>query len=266
VTHGTVPRRLPERVVVVGDIHAQAGKFWRILREAALSDDACRPSDELVNGQTQLVLLGDLVHAKTRAHYAALIGAEVYDEFHPPHVRRAESAQEAFLREVKGFTERAPGGVTIILGNHDYSALTGAEGVLSTDGLSHREWHPSGRTLPDDLRAWLAAWPVELVVAGVHFAHVGPKPEHNRYDAGFYLENRRDWILEARDFIAETPYRFGVYGHTPVRGGAHFASQGRALLLDMNGTGDEYAYLTLTLSGTEVGLELRGTFLSTVLP
>lgn len=262
----TGPLNRVERVVVVGDIHAQAGKFWRILREAALSDDACRPSAELVNGHTHLVLLGDLVHAKTRAHYAALIGEEVYDEFHPPHVRRAESAQEAFLREVKRFSDLAPGGVTVILGNHDYSALTGAEGVLSTDDLAHREWHPSGRTLPSDLRAWLATWPTELVVAGVHFAHVGPKPEHNRYDAGFYLENRRDWILEARDLIAETPYRFGVYGHTPVRGGAHFASQGRALLLDMNGTDDEYAYLSLTFSETDALLELRGTFLSTVLP
>ena len=160
--------------------------------------------------------------------------------------------------------------------NHDHNALTGAEGVLSTDDLAHLEWRPSGRALPSDLRAWLATWPTELVVRGVHFAHVGPKPEHNRYDAGFYLEDRRDWILAERDVMAQTPYRFGVYGHTPVRGGAHFASQGRALLLDMNGVGNEYAYLTLTFSGDgfsgdrfsgdEVGLELRGLFLSTVLP
>ncbi len=255
----------PKRIVVVGDIHAQAKKFWRILREADVADDACQPSAKLLGGHTQLVLLGDLVHAKTRAHYAALIGEGGYDEFHPPHVRRAELAQEAFLRDLKGFSERAPGAVTVLLGNHDHNALTGAEGVLSTDDLSHLEWRPSGRTLPEDLRTWLKTWPTELVVEGVHFAHVGPKPEHNRYDAGFYLRNRRDWIVAERDVIAETPYRFGVYGHTPVRGGAHFASQGRALLLDMNGSGDEYAYLSLTFSGAEVRLELRGLFFSMVL-
>ena len=260
----------PERVVVVGDVHAQVAKFWRILRVAGVAEGA-EPSAELLSGRTQLVLLGDLVHAKTRGQYAALIGESSFDEFHPPHVRRAEVAQEAFLRDVKRFCERAPGSVTILLGNHDHNALTSAEGVLSTDDLSHLEWRPSGRALPGDLRAWLATWPTELVLHGVHFAHVGPKPEHNRYDAGFYLEERRDWILAERDVIAETPYRFGVYGHTPVRGGAHFASQGRALLLDMNGVGDEYSYLTLTFSGSEsangaVGLELRGLFLSTVLP
>ena len=65
--------------------------------------------------------------------------------------------------------------------------------------------------------------------------------------------------------LAQTPYRFGVYGHTPVRGGVHFASQGRALLLDMNGVGDEYAYLTITDLAGETKLELHGVFFSTTL-
>jgi hypothetical protein len=253
------------RIVVVGDIHAQVAKFWHILREAGVVDSDCQASSELREGQTQLVLLGDLVHAKSRAHYAALISESGFDEFHPPHVRRAELAQEVFLRSVKQLCDQAPGSVTILLGNHDHNALTGAEGTLRSDDLSHLEWHASGRTLPDDLRAWLETWPSEVVVAGVHFAHVGPKPEHNRYDALFYLENRRDWILEGRDVMAETPHRFGVYGHTPVRGGAHFASQGRALLLDMNSYGDEYAYLVLSLTDDAVRLELRGLFFSAVL-
>ena len=252
------------KLVVVGDIHAQTEKFWRILREAGLLTGDCQPTPELIDGSTHLILLGDLVHAKTREQYAALIGGP-FDEHHPPDIERAEAAQEAFLRAVRTFCELAQGGVTILLGNHDHNALTGDEGILHTDTLSHLEWRASGRTLPDDLAAWLGTWPSELVVGDLHFAHVGPKPEHNRYDAGFYLENRRDWILDPRDSLAETPYRFGVYGHTPVRGGVHFASQGRALLLDMNGVGDEYAYLVLTLAGDEVGLELHGLFFSATL-
>lgn len=253
------------KLVVVGDVHAQAEKFWHILREAGLVTSGGHPTPELVDGHTHLVLLGDLVHAKTREQYAALIGANSFDEHHPPDVERAETAQETFLRAVKTFCDRAPGGVTILLGNHDHNALTGDEGILRTDTLSHLEWRPSGRTLPDDLAAWLGAWPSELVVGDLHFAHVGPKPEHNRYDALFYLENRRDWILDPRDVLADTSYRFGVYGHTPVRGGVHFASQGRALLLDMNGVGNEYAYLVVNRTQHEVDIELRGLFLSTTL-
>ncbi len=256
-----------DKLVVVGDIHAQADKFWRILREAGLLAEDQQPSAELTKGETHLILLGDLVHAKTRASYAALIGQRTFDEHHPADVVKAETAQEAFLREVKTFCDRAPGNVTILLGNHDHNALNAGEGVLQTDTLPHYEWRAPGRSLPADLAAWLATWPRELVVdglhfRGLHFAHVGPKPEHNRYDASFYLENRRDWILEPRDVLAETPYRFGVYGHTPVRGGVHFVSQGRALLLDMNGVGDEYAYLTVVRLEGKVKLELHGTFFS----
>ena len=73
------------------------------------------------------------------------------------------------------------------------------------------------------------------------------------------LPVRRNWAASYRGEALV------VYGHTPVRGGAHFASRGRALLLDMNGYGDEYAYLTLTFAGAEVGLELRGVFFSMAL-
>lgn len=253
----------PHKLVVVGDVHAQVGKFWGILRAAGLlGDDG--PTAELADGRTHLILLGDLVHAKTREHYAALIGERTFDEYDPAQVQRAERAEEAFLRDVKRFCDRAPGGVTILLGNHDYNALTGEAGVLRTDDLAHLEWRASGRRLPEDLAAWLATWPTEHAVGDLHFAHVGPKPEHNRYDGRFYLEGRRDWILEPRDLLAETPYRFGVYGHTPVRGGAHFASQGRALLLDTNGVGDEYSYLVVKL-GERTVLELHGLFLNLTL-
>jgi len=252
------------QLVVVGDIHAQEGKFWRILREAGLADEACQPTPKLRDPEVKLILLGDLVHAKSREAYGRLIGAESYDEFHPPHLRRAEAAQEAFLGRVKGFTERVPGQVVTLMGNHDFSAVSG-EGPLRSDDLSHLEWQPLyGGALAPELRDWIRSWPYEVVFGGLHFAHVGPLSEHNRFDAGFYLENRRTWILEDRDFLAATPYRFGVYGHTPVRGGVHFASRGRALLLDMNGYGEEYGYLTVTLTGDSYHLKVQGLFFDEV--
>ena len=141
---------LPRKLVVVGDVHAQVEKFWHILNVAGLLNGS-GPSPELIDGTTHLILLGDLVHAKTRAHYAALIGEKSFDEYDPAQVERAERAEEAFLRDVKGFCDRAPGNVTILLGNHDYNALTGEEGVLRTDDLAHLEWRASGRALPEDL-------------------------------------------------------------------------------------------------------------------
>jgi hypothetical protein len=250
-------------LVVVGDIHAQAAKLWRILREADLADDATRPTDRLTGaGEIRLVLLGDLVHAKTRERYGDLIGVKRYDEYNPRHLRLAEEAQAAFLDDVRAFQALVPEGrMVILLGNHDHNAVADDQGPLRTDDVSHLEWKPSyGTPLPEHLRTWISGWPTELAVEGLHLAHVGPLPEHNRYDNGFYLENRRRWIYEERDFLAGTPHRLGVYGHTPVRGGVNIASQGRAVLLDTNGHGEEYVYLDVQVTQEGYRLRMRGLF------
>lgn len=251
------------QLVVVGDIHTQASKLWRILREADLADDAGRPSKRLTGpDDVRLILLGDLVHAKSRERYADLTEVRRYDEYNPRHLRKAEEAQEAFLREVQAFQAAAPEGrVTILLGNHDHNAIDDAQGPLRTDDVSHFEWKPGyGGTLPADLRAWIASWPRELLVEGLHLAHVGPFPEHNTFDQGFYLENRRRWIYEDVDVLERTAYRMGVYGHTPVRGGVNVASQGRAILLDTNGHGDEYTYLDVDVTPAGYRVRMRGLF------
>lgn len=248
------------RIVVIGDLHTQEAKLWRMLDEAGLRDADGRPSEELTEGRTRLVLLGDLVHAKSRERYAALAGVTTYDEFDPGHLRRAERAQEDFLRRVGEFF--APLGdeiATILLGNHDYNAVTRTQGPLRSDEISHLEWKPGyGHDLPDDLASWISGWPRERVIDGVHFAHVGPLAEHNVFDTDFYLENRRRWIYEDVDLIDGTPYRLGVYGHTPVRGGLNLASRGRALLLDANGHADEYVWCELTTDADSVRVRLHG--------
>lgn len=256
------------RLVVIGDIHVQAGKLWRMLREAGLADEQNRPTDALRDGSTRLVLLGDLVHPKSRERYADLVNVRRYDEYNPRHLERAEQAQERFLREVKGFADRVPdGNMTILMGNHDYNAVTPAQGPLRTDDVSHLEWKPGyGNELDPALRDWILTWPFELAVEGLHLAHVGPLPEHNTFDQAFYLENRRRWLQEDRDFIEGTPYRLGVYGHTPVRGGVNVASQGRALLLDTNGHLDEYAWLEVEIRDDSYRLKLHGNFFDEIMP
>jgi hypothetical protein len=249
-------------VVVVGDVHTQAAKFWRILREAGIADDEHLPTKRLRRDDTRLVLLGDLVHAKSRQRYADLTNVRRYDEYNPRHLNAAEAAQEAFLRDVLRFQEALPAEkMTILMGNHDFNAISDEQGPLRTDDVSHLEWKPGyGTSLPQELREWIATWPSEVTLEGLHLAHVGPLPEHNTYDNAFYLENRRRWIYEEEDVMARTPHRLGVYGHTPVRGGVNIASQGRAVLLDTNGHGEEYTYLDVTIDADGYHLRMRGLF------
>lgn len=256
------------RLVVIGDLHAQEDKLWRILAEAGLADAERRPTEPLTDGDTRVVLLGDLVHAKHREHYAALAGVSHFDEFDPEQLRRVERAQEAFLERVRAFQAACPqGAFEILLGNHDYNAVTPEQGPLRSDDLTHLEWKPGyGSELPPPLRAWIESWPRELEIEGLHLAHVGPRPEHNRFDTDFYVRNRRAWIQEDRDFLEDTPYRFGLYGHTPVRGGLNLASRGRALLLDTNGFADEYAWLQVDVEADAYRMRLRGLVFDERLP
>ena len=248
------------RIVVVGDIHAQEAKLWRMLDEAGLREPDGSPAEPLRSGDVRLVLLGDLIHAKRRDVYAALANVRTYDEFDPDHLRRVEAAQEAFLRRVRDWTAPLPESVvTILLGNHDHNAIDPGQGPLRSDDITHLEWKPDyGTPLPEDLAEWIGEWPRERVIDGVHFAHVGPRPEHNVFDTAFYLENRRKWIYDDRDYLAGTDWRLGVYGHTPVRGGLNLASKGRALLLDANGHADEYVWGELDTASDGVHVRLRG--------
>ncbi len=253
------------RILVIGDIHTQADKFWTMLFEAGLSDEKRQPSKLLLENETTLVLLGDLLHAKSREQYASLIGETRYDEYDPAHVRKAERAQEGFLSEVKRFYDAVPAGrMTVLMGNHDYNAVHPEQGPLRTDDVVHLEWKDGSR-LPKALSQWIEGWPHEAAIAGVHLAHVGPKREHNTYDNGFYLENRRRWIYEDKDLLENTPHRLGIYGHTPVRGGVNIASQGRAILLDTNGHGDEYCYLDIEVDEDRYRLKMRGLFFDEII-
>jgi hypothetical protein len=255
-------------LIVVGDIHAQVAKFWRIFRAAGLCDAGHRPLPGLLAEAHQgVVLLGDLVHAKSRERYAELTGIDDYDEHNPDHLACAEREQEAFLRDVMNFQAHLPEGrMTILLGNHDHNAIDPDQGPLRTDDVSHLEWKPpNGQPLPADLTAWIANWPRELALGDLHLAHVGPRPEHNTFDNAFYLENRRRWIYDEGDALAGLPYRLGIYGHTPVRGGVSMTSQGRALLLDTNGHADEFVFLEVHDQPDGYRLRMQGLFYDEVL-
>ncbi|MEM7734528.1 MAG: metallophosphoesterase [Deinococcota bacterium] len=255
-------------LVVIGDIHTQHEKLWRMLQDAGLADSQHAPTDSLRDPDTKLILLGDLVHAKSRQRYSQLAGVRRYDERNSKHLSSVEAAQETMLWEIKTFAEAVPEGqVTILMGNHDYNVITPEQGALRSDNVAHLEWHEPGNSrLNPDLRTWIASWPYEQVIEGIHFAHVGPLEEHNRYDESFYLENRRRWIYEDKDYLEDTDYRIGIYGHTPVRGGVNLASRGRAILLDTNGYRHEACYLTINIEQRHYHIRMQGLFFDELVP
>lgn len=254
------------RLVVVGDIHTQDKKMWQILSEAGLSTEENKPTELMLSGTIKLVLLGDLFHAKSRKRYSEIVDGEHYDEYNPDHVRRSEDYHEELLTSLKAFYDAVPAGdMVILMGNHDFNAVSYDQGPLRTDDIAHFEWK-QGNELDPELREWVESWPYEYVYEGVHFAHVGPFVEHNTYDDAFYLQNRRRWIYEDKDFFEDSDHKFGVYGHTPVRGGVNLASRGRAILLDTNGHGEEYAFLEIEVEQDDYRLRMRGLFFDELMP
>ncbi|GAA6733787.1 metallophosphoesterase [Thermus oshimai] len=209
------------RIVAVGDLHANFPALWRILKAEGLLGPTFQPTEALRSGETRLVLLGDLVHPKTPKDYERLTGLSPFDPEDPLHLRLAAGAQIRELFRLKEFQESAPEGVIILLGNHDEAALKG-DPILGNRHLLHLEFHPErgGKPLPEPLKAWMAGFPREVVLEGVHFAHVGPVPWLQTYDELFYAHSEpKTWWFMTPDYVERMGFRFGVYGHTPMREG-----------------------------------------------
>jgi hypothetical protein len=240
------------RVLALGDLHALFPTLWRILRKEGAATPDLRPTEEVLSGGLRVVLLGDLVHPKTLEDYQLLTGFTLFDPENPHHLQAAARAQIRELFRLKRFQEEAQGQVTILLGNHDEAAVRGAP-LLGNRHLAHKEFHPElgGLELPQALKAWMAGFPRELVLLGVHFAHVGPVPWLQSYDELFYASSEpKTWWFLTPDYVERMGYRFGVYGHTPMKEGVLIKE--RLALIDALDLGQ---YLKLVL-GEEVALEV----------
>ncbi|MER3602822.1 MAG: metallophosphoesterase [Thermus sp.] len=240
------------RVLALGDLHALFPTLWRILKKEGAATPELKPTEEVRTGRLRVVLLGDLVHPKTLEDYQLLTGLVPFDPENPNHLRAAARAQIRELSRLKRYQEEAQGHVSILLGNHDEAAVKGFP-LLGNRHLVHKEFHPEkgGLELPEGLKAWMAGFPRELVLEGVHFAHVGPVPWLQTYDEAFYASSEaKTWWFLTPDYVERMGYRFGVYGHTPMREGLLIKE--RLALIDALDLGQ---YLRLVL-GEAVALEV----------
>src|SRR5690606_11797122 len=137
---------------------------------------------------------------------------------------RAAKAQIRELYRFKRFVDAAEGNVTVILGNHDESALDHRYELSTRGGLKHIEFdeQQGGMALPDDLAAWFHAMPRERVFHGVQFAHAGPLPGMQVFDDFFYHDpDTKSWWYKKPELVRQAGHRFGVYGHTAMKEGVY---------------------------------------------
>ena len=210
------------KVIAIGDVHGQWAEAWRALRVSMAADNLNNPSEALAEGRFQVIFIGDLVHYKDAQAYAQAVGTEPYKPDDPDHLRRAAKAQIRELYRFKDFVDKAKGNVTIILGNHDESALTHEYELTTRGGLKHFEFDESkgGTEIPDDLKAWMHGFAREKILYDVHFAHAGPLPGMQYFDDFFYHDpDTKGWWKNKPEIAQQSGYRFGVYGHTVMKDG-----------------------------------------------
>lgn len=212
------------KLVALGDVHGQWAEVWAALRAAGAADAMCDPTPALRSGRVRVVLSGDLVHYKDAASYALAVGEAHFDPADVQQLQRAAKAQVRELYRFSSYAERSRGHVTVILGNHDEAALTHRYMLSTGSGLEHLEFcaDRGGLALPDDLAAWFAAFPREQVFSGVHFAHAGPLPGMQSFDDFFYHDpDTKGWWRDKPELARQSGHRFGVYGHTVMKGGVY---------------------------------------------
>jgi len=209
------------KVVAIGDVHGSWATVWRILKAAMAANDQGEPTDPVIEGRLQVVFVGDLVHYKNADIYADVVGVDTYDPSDTTQLKRAAKAQIRELYRFKHYMDAAAGNVTVILGNHDESALNHEYILRTREGLKHDEFNVAkgGIALPEALASWIANFPRERIFHNVQFAHAGPLPGMQYFDDFFYNDSdTKRWWHEKPWLFEQTKYRFGVYGHTPTDG------------------------------------------------
>ncbi len=223
------------KAIAIGDVHGQWAELWRVLKAAAACDIHYRATPQVIQGRYQVICIGDLVHYRDERAYAVAVGEEPYDHTNPDHLRRAGKAQIRELYRFKDYVESAGGNVTVILGNHDDSALAHEYELATRGGLKHDEFlsERGGVELLDDLKEWFRGFEREKVFFGVHFAHAGPTPGMQVFDDFFYHDpDTKQWWYNKPELVKQSGYRLGVYGHTVMKEGIYIDKENSLAMID----------------------------------
>jgi hypothetical protein len=223
------------KVIAIGDIHGQWAEVWQALKAADACDNNFDPTPAVLGGYYQVIFMGDLVHYKDARAYAQAVGEEPFDATNPKHLKRAAKAQIRELYRFKDYADKTEGNVSIILGNHDESAIDHKFELATAGGLKHDEFNEKkgGIALPEDLSLWMQGFVREKIVQGVQFAHAGPLPGMQVFDDFFYSDaDTKRWWYTKPDLRQQTGHRFGVYGHTVMEDGIYIDKDNDFAMID----------------------------------
>lgn len=210
------------KFIAIGDVHADWPTLWEALRAASCVDAEGLPTAPVRSGVFQVILIGDLVHPKSREAYTRLTGLEDFDHTNQDHLFVAAREQVRELEKLRVYQEAAPHSVHIVLGNHDDAVLNPQFLLGTSGGLKHTEFDPArgGVMLPPLLHSWMSRFPREIRVGQLQFAHVSPLPNHLHYDDLFYSDRTsKTWFRATPEYVEMAGLAFGVYGHTQTEGG-----------------------------------------------
>jgi hypothetical protein len=218
---------LPDRgrLIVATDLQGNLPDFERV---AEIFEEAARGRDGAV-----LVVTGDLVHGPElpRAHWPEYLGTYF----------RADSA--TVLQRAEDLSERHPGRVHYLLGNHEHAHIGGPVVSKFFANEAHRLEQLMGPARSAFVKSWLRCWPLVALArrARLLMLHAAPNAEITspdqveqvRLDPPGGLDGVVDAVLaellwartaseeRARAFLRafDPELRVAVYGHDVVREG-----------------------------------------------
>lgn len=221
---------LPDRgrLIVATDVQGNVADFDRV---AAIFEDAAKDADG-----AHLVVTGDLVH-----------GPELSEDEWPDYLGTFyHGDSKTVLEHARELSERYPGRVVYLLGNHEHAHIGGPVVSKFFPDEARRLEELLGEEGTRRMRAWLRTWPFVAVArrAQLVMMHAAPHAKIRSADdldrlplEGFYDVPLEDMaargtlgaLLWARTTSTERGYEFvraldpdarvAVYGHDVARGG-----------------------------------------------
>ena len=221
---------LPDRgrLIIATDVQGNVADFDRV---AAIFEDAAKDADG-----AHLVVTGDLVH-----------GPELSEDEWPDYLGTFyHGDSKTVLEHARELSERYPGRVVYLLGNHEHAHIGGPVVSKFFPDEARRLEELLGEEGTRRMRAWLRTWPFVAVArrAQLVMMHAAPHAKIRSADdldrlplEGFYDVPLEDMaargtlgaLLWARTTSTERGYEFvraldpearvAVYGHDVARGG-----------------------------------------------
>jgi hypothetical protein len=151
--------KMVEKIVVIGDIHADYEILLAVLKKAGLINDKL----EWIGGKTYLVMIGDLVDGKARI-----------DDWNGDSDIKVIN----FLSKLIKLAKRKGGDVIILLGNHEFMNIrgnfnySGSNGIKQMGGELNRLKYFNSKFLSFANKCFLA-----VNIGGWIFCHAGIVPE-----------------------------------------------------------------------------------------